>query len=357
MLQFADTKIKVRHEVVELELRHTLRLARGESDARRVLVVEIEFDGLLGRGEAAPIARYGQDVGSAARAVESMVARLGNPRAFESAAARVALAAEPAAEAAVDMALRDLAGKRLGVPLYELMGVELSSMPPTSFTIGMDRPEVIEEKVRRAAGFEVLKVKMGSDDDRGILEAVRRVTDCPVRVDANEGWTLDGALARLEWLDGMGVELVEQPLPAGQMEEMRDLRKRSPLPLFADESVARAADIPSLVGAFDGINIKLMKCGGLGEALRMIHVARAHGLKIMLGCMIESSLAITAAAHIAPLVDYVDLDGHLLITNDPFRGAQVQNGRLVLPAEPGLGVQERSQVNPKESEDAVCDRN
>ncbi len=336
---------QLRHHTIELQLRHTFRLARGDSDSRRVLVVEIEDDGLIGHGEAAPIARYGQDAASAARAAEQMAARMGDSRAFDSAAARVAVAGEPAAEAAIDMALRDLAGKRLGVPLYELMGIDPSSMPVTSFTIGMDTPEIVEHKVREAAGFEVLKVKMGSKDDHRVLDTVRSVTDRPMRVDANEGWTLDDALGRLEWLQEMGVELVEQPLPADQLAEMRELKKRSPLPLIADESVARAEDVPRLAEAFDGINIKLMKCGGLGEALRMIHVARAHGMTIMLGCMVETSLAITAAAHIAPLVDYADLDGNLLITNDPFIGAEVREGRLVLPKEPGLGVRERRAVS------------
>ena len=170
----------------------------------------------------------------------------------------------------------------------------------------------------------MLKIKLGSDEDRQILEAVRGVTDRPLRVDANEGWTLEGAQARLEWLESMGVELVEQPLPAGQIEEMRELRRLSPLPLFADESVHRAADIPRLAGAFDGINIKLMKCGGLAEARRMIAVARAHGMQVMLGCMVESSLAITAAAHLSPLVDHADLDGNLLIKDDPFVGVTVR---------------------------------
>ncbi len=333
--------IHLRHHDYVLELRHTFRLARGDSDTRRVLMVEIEHDGLVGLGEAAPIARYGQDADSAARAAEEMAARIEDPRAFESAAARVAILGEPAAEAAVDMALRDLAAKRLGVPLHELMGIDPSTMPVTSFTIGMDEPEIIEQKVREAEAFEVLKVKMGSAEDRRMLETVRGMTDRPLRVDANEGWALEDALARLEWLQEMGVELVEQPLPADQLDEMRELKRQSPLPLFADESVARAEDIPHLAEAFDGINIKLMKCGGLGEALRMIHVARAHGMQIMIGCMIESSLAITAAAHIAPLVDFADLDGNLLITNDPFIGAEVHGGKLVLPSEPGLGVRER----------------
>ncbi|HSO21710.1 MAG TPA: dipeptide epimerase [Chondromyces sp.] len=334
--------LSLRHHEFTLELRHTFRLARGDSDSRRVLMVEIEHDGLVGRGEAAPIARYHQDAASAARAAEQMAARIADVRAFDQAAARAAVPGEPAAEAAVDMALRDLAGKRLGAPLHELLGIDPSTMPLTSFTIGMDTPEIVEQKVREAEGFAVLKVKMGSKDDARVLETVRRVTDLPLRVDANEGWTLDEALARLEWLQDMGVELVEQPLPADQHAQMCELRKRSPLPLFADESVARAEDIPRLAEAFDGINIKLMKCGGVGEALRMIHVARAHGMQIMLGCMVESSLAITAAAHIAPLVDFADLDGNLLIRNDPFVGAEVENGRLVLPPGPGLGVRERT---------------
>lgn len=335
--------MQLRHHAMELQLRHTFRLARGDSDFRRVLIVEIEHEGLTGRGEAAPIARYGQDAESAARAAEVMVAEISDPRLFEGAAANVAVKGQPAAEAAVDMALRDLAAKRLGVPLYRMMGIDPATMPLTSFTIGMDTPEIVEQKVREAEAYGVLKVKLGSADDRRVLETVRSVTDRPIRVDANEGWTLDDALDRLEWLQKMGVEFVEQPLPAGELEAMRILKKRSPLPLIADEDVGRAEDIPKLAEAFDGINIKLMKCGGLGEALRMIHVARAHGLKIMLGCMVETSLAVTAASHIAPLVDFVDLDGNLLITNDPFIGAEVRDGALVLPSEPGLGVRARKE--------------
>ena len=335
--------IRLRHFQQRLELKHTFRLARGASDTRRSLVVELEHEGLVGLGEAAPIARYGQDCESAAAAVESMAERLTEPSAYDTAANEVAVPGEPAAEAALDMALCDLAGKRLGVPLYELMGIDARQTPVTSFTIGMDAPEIVAEKVEEAGEYEVLKVKMGSEEDRKILEAVRASTDRPVRVDANEGWTLEGARARLEWLESMGVELVEQPLPADQLEEMRELRRMSPLPLFADESVHRAADIPRLAGAFDGINIKLMKCGGLAEARRMIAVARAHGMQVMLGCMVESSLAITAAAHLSPLVDHADLDGNLLITNDPFVGVNVEAGRLVLPEGPGLGVRSREE--------------
>ena len=332
--------ITLRHRPVDLHLRHTFRLARGATDARRNVLVELEHAGRVGLGEAAPLERYGQDAASAASAVAAMAERLADPRYFESLDA-FAVPGQPAAAAAFDMALRDLAGKRQQVPLYEMLGLDPRAVPVTSYTIGMDAPDVVAEKVREASGFEVLKVKMGSDDDREVLEAVRDTTGRPLRVDANEGWTLAEAEERLDWLAKMGVELVEQPLPADQLDEARELRRRSPLPIFADESVHVAADIPRLAGAFDGINIKLMKCGGLGEALRMIAVARAHGLKVMLGCMIESSLAITAAAHLAPLVDHADLDGHLLVTDDPFVGATVESGRLVPPDGPGLGVELR----------------
>ena len=330
--------IAIRHRPLDLHLRHTFRIARGASDVRQNLLVEAEEAGLVGRGEAAPILRYREDRDSAARAVDTMAGRLGDPRAFAQAAGRAAVDGQGSAEAAVDMALHDLAGLRLHAPLYEVLGIDPRGTPETSFTIGLDTPDVVVRKVREASAYPVLKVKMGSDGDREVLTAVRDATRQRIRVDANEGWTPEGALDRLEWLARIGVELVEQPLPADRIEETRALRRRSPIPFYADESVHRAADIPRLAGAFDGINVKLMKCGGIAEALRMIAVARAHGLKIMLGCMIESSLAITAAAHLSPLVDTADLDGNLLVQDDPFEGATVSSGRLVLPNRPGLGV-------------------
>jgi L-alanine-DL-glutamate epimerase-like enolase superfamily enzyme len=328
----------LRHRPLDLRLRHTFRIARGASDVRENLLVEAEHGGLVGRGEAAPIARYHESRASAARAVETMGGRLDDPRAFSQAAGAAAVAGQASAEAAVDMALHDLAGLRLGAPLYEVLGIDPAGTPETSFTIGLDTPEVVARKVKEASAYPVLKIKMGSDGDREVLTAVRDTTRQRIRVDANEGWTPEGALERLEWLAKLGVELVEQPLPAERIEETRALRRRSPIPFYADEAVHRSADIPRLAGAFDGINVKLMKCGGLAEARRMIAVARAHGMKVMLGCMIESSLAITAAAHISPLVDTADLDGNLLVANDPFEGATVRDGRLVLPDRPGLGV-------------------
>ncbi len=326
---------------LDLRLRHTFRIARGASDVRENLLVELSADGHVGWGEAAPIRRYDETRATARAAVAAMAPRLRDVRAYAQAAARAAVAGQRSAEAALDMALHDLAARRLGVPVYELLGLDARQAPPTSFTIGLDTPEVVATKVREASDFAVLKIKLGSDDDREVLSAVRDCTRQPLRVDANEGWTLDGALERLEWLARLGVEFVEQPLPAGQIEDTRALRRRSPLPFFADESVHTAADIPGLVGAFDGINIKLMKCGGLGEALRMIAVARAHGLKVMLGCMIESSLGIAAAAQLLSLVDHADLDGHLLLAEDPFEGLRFADG-CVRPGEgPGLGVAAR----------------
>jgi L-alanine-DL-glutamate epimerase-like enolase superfamily enzyme len=333
--------IVLRHRPLDLKLRHTFRIARGAADARRNILAEIEEGGHVGRGEAAPIRRYHEDPESAAAALDVMAGRITDTRPFAQAAARAAVEGQGSAEAAVDMALHDLAGHRLGVPLYELLGVDPRGAPETSFTIGLAEPDVVVQKVREASAYPILKVKMGSDDDREVLTAVRDTTKSRIRVDANEGWTPEGARERLEWLARLGVEFVEQPLPADRIEDTRALRRRSPLPFYADESVHRAADIPRLAGAFDGINIKLMKSGGLAEALRMIAVARALGMKVMLGCMIESSLGITAAAHLSPLVDTADLDGNLLIEDDPFVGATVEAGRIVLPDGPGLGVSER----------------
>jgi L-alanine-DL-glutamate epimerase-like enolase superfamily enzyme len=334
--------MNLRHRPLDLKLRHTFRIARGASDVRQNVLVELEDDGRIGRGEAAPIKRFGEDQASAARAVAAMAGRLADPRVFADAAARAAVPGQASAEAAVDVALYDLAAQRMGVPLHRMLGLDPRKGPPTSFTIGLDTPDVVAQKVREAGDYEILKVKMGADDDREVLAAVRDTTDRLVRVDANEGWTIGSARERLPWLHSLGVEFVEQPLPADRLEETRALRRESPLPFYADESVHRAEDIPRLVGAFDGINIKLMKCGGLGEALRMIAVARAHGLKVMLGCMIESSVAITAAAHLLPLVDAADLDGSVLLEHDPFAGAVITGGRFTLPDTPGLGVTPRS---------------
>ena len=326
---------------VRLELRHTFRIARSADEFRESVLVRLEDGGLEGFGEAAPSPRYGQSADSVERSLASLGGELGAPAArLEDALAAVGdrLGVEMAARAAIDIALHDLLGKRLDAPLYEILGLDPHRTPVTSLTIGIDTLEIIEAKIREAAGFPVLKIKMGLANDREIMETVRRCTDRPVRVDANEGWTREEALEKVRWLEGQNVEFIEQPLPAGRLDDARWLAERVSMPLFADESVHAAADVPRLVGAFQGINIKLMKCGGIREAFRMIHTARACGMKVMLGCMIESSIGITAAAQLSPLADYADLDGNILITNDPARGVTVKDGKLILPEGPGLGV-------------------
>jgi len=248
------------------------------------------------------------------------------------------MAGSAAARAAVDVAFHDLAGKKLGVPLHRMLGLSPKKTPLTSFTIGIDSLDVVRKKTREAAEYPVLKVKLGAGNDIEIVRTIREETDALIRVDANAGWTLDEALRIVPQLAELGVELVEQPLPAGDFHCLRSLRSQVDLPIFADESVITSTDVPRLAGCIDGVNIKLMKTGGIREAVRLIHTARAYGMMVMLGCMIETSVAISAAAQLSPLVDFADLDGNLLISNDPYTGVRVDQGRLVLPEAPGIGI-------------------
>jgi L-alanine-DL-glutamate epimerase-like enolase superfamily enzyme len=329
-----------------LVLRHTWTLSRNSSDFKDNVFLRIERDGIVGWGEAAPNVRYGESAEKTVAALERAQGSFesGDWSAYATMPERwkAAGAAQQCAGAALDIALLDWVGRKLHVPLYRLYGLDKSKAPITSFSIGIDTPEVIAQKVKEAADFPVLKIKVGRDNDAEIIAAVRKATDRPLRVDANEAWRdKETAIRKIRWLAGLGVEMIEQPMPAAMIEETAWLRPRAGIPVFADEAVMNAGDIPRLAGAYDGINVKLMKAGGIQEAVRMIHVARAVGMKVMLGCMIESSLGISAAAHLSPAVDYADLDGHLLIRNDPFTGLTVEQGRLVLTDRPGLGVQER----------------
>jgi L-alanine-DL-glutamate epimerase-like enolase superfamily enzyme len=237
------------------------------------------------------------------------------------------------------MAWYDLLGKRLGAPVYELLGLDPADTPRTSFTIGIDTPQTMAQKAAEAQQYPVLKVKVGTPNDRANLEAIRRERpNAVIRVDANEGWTPKEAVRRIAELAEFELEFVEQPVPASDLEGLGYVRSSVSLPVIADEACIVPADVPRVAPYVDGINIKLMKCGGIYPALQMIHLARAHHLQVMMGCMIESSVAITAAAQLAPLLDYADLDGNLLIDDDPFQGVTVRDGRLVLPQRPGLGV-------------------
>lgn len=341
--------MKLEFEILDLPTRHVFRVARAGSPlARRSVWVRLrDGEGNEGWGEAAPLPYYGETVES----VVALLPRLGDalddavagdPLALERAERSLSLSIgrNPAARAAVSAALHDLAGKRLGVPVWRLWGLDPADAPLSSFTLGLDEPEVMREKVREAAGYPILKVKVGTPRDEEVLALIRdEAPTARLRVDANTAWTAREALARLPMLEDYGVELVEQPVAAGDLEGLALLHRRSRIPIIADESCEVAEDIPRLLGRVDGINIKLAKCGSLREAVRMVAVARAHHLRVMLGCMIESTLGIAAALQLAPLVDYADLDGAALLSRDPFRGPGLEpDGRLRFNEEPGLGV-------------------
>jgi L-alanine-DL-glutamate epimerase-like enolase superfamily enzyme len=333
----------LRTSIVRLKLRHTWTTTMSSSEYRDTLHVAYTKDAVTGHGEGAPIVRYHENAESGRQAVESVRDLLlsADPWQFEKVMAEVFRRVEGqwAGKAALDIALMDWVGQKLGVPLYRYFGLDPRDAPVTTFSIGIDNPEVTRQKVREAADFPVLKIKVGLDTDEATIAAVRSVTDKPLRVDANEGWKdKEEAVRKIDWLATQGVEFVEQPMPASMLDEMHWVHSRVHIPLIADEACLRASDVPRMAGAFDGVNVKLDKTGGVLGAHRMIQVAKSLGLKTMLGCMISSSVSVTAAAHLSPLVDYADLDGNLLIANDPFRGVTVNKGKLVLPDRPGLGL-------------------
>lgn len=327
----------------KLELADPWTISRNSSRCKENVFVRLEKDGIVAYGEAAPNVRYGETALLTEQKIQQAASLfcaedLSN---YENTGRLIdrTVTGQNCARAALDIALMDWAAKHAGLPLYALLGLDAAELPVTSYSIGIDEPDVLRQKVLRAVDYPILKIKVGTENDRAIIEAVRSVTDKPIRVDANEGWKdKDTAARRIEWLQSQRVEFIEQPMPAHMLEETAWLRQRVSLPMIADEAVITAADIPALAHAYDGINIKLMKAGGVRQALRMIRAARAVGLKVMLGCMIESSVAITAAAHLCPLVDWADLDGNLLLKDDPFSGVTVSGGRLVLNNMPGIGV-------------------
>jgi len=326
----------------DLQLRHVFRIARGARTTVPVMILELHHDGIIGYGEASPIKRYGESPETIEEFFRKInLAPFESPMALENILQYVNTIAEgnSSAKCAVDLALHDWIGKKLAVPLYRLWGLDPEKTPLSSFTIAIDSKEVVEQKVREGEHYPILKVKVGLENDEEMITTIRSVTDKVLYVDANEGWTdKHVALERITWLKDHNVAFVEQPMPAGQFDDLKWLRDRSALPLIADESVLRLSDIPALAEAFDGINIKLMKSTGLHEAMRMIEAARALNMKVMLGCMIETAVGISAAAHLSPLADFADLDGNVLISNDPFDGVRNINGRLQLRNTPGLGV-------------------
>ena len=327
-----------------LLLRHPFTIARRTEVEKQTLVVRVDQDGIAGFGEAVPTEYYHQPpdvVEKALMAARTLLAGQ-DARAHEAAYARLAgvMPWQTVALSALDAALLDWAGKAQGIALWRLLGVDASAMPPTSFTIGIDTVEVVARKVQEAAGWPILKIKVDGRNALEMLEEVCRHHAGTVRVDANCAWTPERAGELLPALGQFPLDLLEQPLDPHYDHVMSRVRAGARgLPVVADESCRMLQDLPAAVGRFDGINIKLVKCGGIRSALAMIRLARALGLRVMLGCMIESSLGIAAAAAIAPLVDFVDLDGHLLLKSDPWRGLGATDGRLVLPDRPGLGVE------------------
>ena len=328
--------MQLRASIATFRLAESFGIARGMRTEQRVVQVELDGDGVVGRGESAPIYYRGETVESALAFLEA----LEPPRDPFDLEAALPREGDAAGRAAFDGALHDWIGRRLGIPVWRLLGLSREAAPPTSYTIGMDTVDGTLDRVRRARDFRALKIKLGGPDDLARLYAVRSQSQAPLRVDANEGWTLAQARELLPVLDELAVELVEQPFPAADLESFRALRELRPLPpVIVDEGCQDLGDVAPVAGYADGINIKLAKAGGLREALRMAHAARALGLRVMIGCMVESQLGVAPAAQIASLADWVDLDGHLLLADEPFRGLQFEEGRVLPSHGPGLGVE------------------
>lgn len=336
-------RMKLSFEPYELQLRHTFTVASYSRKTTPDVQVKIEYDGFTGYGEASMPPYLGQTV-------ESVSAFLGkvdlgifeDPFRIDEILTHIDSLSEgdTAAKAAVDIALHDLVGKLMGMPWYRIWGLDARKAPDTTFTIGIDTPEVVREKTRECADkFNILKVKVGLDNDKQMIETIREITDLPIAVDANQGWKdREEALDEIFWLKEQGVVMVEQPMAKERIDDNAWITERSPLPIFADEAIQRLRDIPAIKGAYTGINIKLMKCTGMREAWKMLNYAKAEGMKVMTGCMTETSCAVSAAAQLSPAVDFADLDGNLLISNDRFEGMTVENGKITLPDRPGIGL-------------------
>lgn len=334
--------VQLRYYPYELQLRHAFNLASMSRRTTPGVQVEITIDSVKGYGEASMPPYLGESVESVTAFLSRVdPQRLSDPFAMEAVHSYLdsLSSGDRAAKAAVDIALHDIAGKMAGRPCYALMGLTPGNLPYTSFTISNDTPEELERKLAESEPYRVIKVKMGVKGDRELIEWIRSHTERPMCVDVNQGWkTREEALDNILWLADRNVLFVEQPMAKGDLDGHRWLKERSPLPIVADEAVQTTADIPALADAYDGINIKLMKSGGLHEAYKMAILAKALGLKVMLGCMTETSCAVTAAAQLAPLAEWVDLDGNLLISNDIFSGMKIVDGRVTLNQSPGLGL-------------------
>ena len=336
-------RLRMSFEPYELQLRHVFTVSSYSRKTTPGVQVRIDYQGITGYGEASMPPYLGQSVETVTAFLRKVdLTRFSDPFCLEDILGYVDSLSpgDSAAKAAVDIALHDLVGKLLGAPWYRIWGLDPAKAPDTTFTIGIDTPDVVREKTRECAGrFNILKVKVGLDNDKEMIRTIREITDLPIAVDAKQGWKdRSMALDEIYWLKENGIVMVEQPMPKERIDDNAWITERSPLPIFADEAIQRLADIPSVKGAYHGINIKLMKCTGMREAWKMLNYARAEGMKVMIGCMTETSCAVSAAAQLSPAVDFADLDGNLLISNDLFDGMKVKAGRIVLPDRPGIGI-------------------
>ena len=330
-------------ETYRIECTHPFGISRSSHSYYDIVFIYLEFDGLVGRGEAAPSNRYNESTERILQVLDNGIVVPDNIYDIDSFCTQLSDQCEniKALEAAFSMAALDLWCQINKKPLYAYFNADPDQTPQTSFTISIGDMDLLPQKIKEADPYNILKVKLGTDliKDKSIIEHIRRETDKTIRIDANEGWDLETGISMSYWLADNNVEFIEQPFKSSNLSDTAKLKNKSPLPIIADENSVNASDIPRIENVFDGINIKLMKCGSLFEAVKMVNMARERGMKIMLGCMIESSVAITAAAHLSPLVDYADLDGNLLINNDPYSGVTIHNGKLILPDENGCGIQ------------------
>lgn len=332
----------LRFKPYTLQMKHTFTVASFSRNTTPVVLIELEYEGIIGYGEASMPPYLGESHDSVIKFLNKVdLSAFNSPFQTEEILYYIDSLSprDTAAKAAIDIALHDIIGKILKLPLYKIWGLNPDRIPPTSYTIGIDTEEMIIEKTKEAKEFKILKVKLGLETDKMIIETIRKVTDVPLCADVNQGWkNKEAALDMAYWLHERGIQFLEQPMPKNQIDDNAWLTERSPIPTIADEACQRASDIFSLYGVYSGINIKLMKCTGMREAKKMAEMSKILNMKVMLGCMTETSCAISAAAQLAPLADWVDLDGALLISNDPYKGMIVENGECIIPEREGIGV-------------------
>jgi L-Ala-D/L-Glu epimerase len=335
-------KLRLTFRPYTLELKHVFTVASNSRTTTPVMLTEIEFDGVVGYGEASMPPYLGESHETVGKFLSKVdLSKFSDPFEMENILQYIDSIDiyNTAAKASIDIALHDLVGKLYGQPWYRIWGYDSSKTPDTSFTIGIDTPEVVKQKTIEAAPYKILKVKLGKGNDKEMIESVRAITDKPLYVDVNQGWKdKQYALDMAHWLKEKGVMFVEQPMPKESVDEIAWLTANSPIPIIADEAVQRLSDLVKLRGAYTGVNIKLMKCTGMREAHKMLEFAKAFGMKVMIGCMTETSCAVSAAAHLSPAADFADLDGPLLIKNDVFDGMKIMDGKVTLSDKPGIGI-------------------